>query len=95
VLVLGTNSSYCSVKNIRKNSNTYIRNNGSGTNLIDRGYRLDSPPTDDYWNLGEKIYNRSPSVDANNMVLIGWVCVTAGTPGTWEPMYVSTVSPAT
>ena len=32
------------------------------------------------WARGDKVYDSSPSAGGN----IGWVCVTAGTPGTWK-----------
>jgi hypothetical protein len=47
------------------------------------------------WSVGDFVYNSAPSVDGNNMILTGWVCTAAGTPGTWQPQYISTVSPAT
>lgn len=42
-----------------------------------------APPSDGYstWYVGDIIHNLSPAVGAN----AGWVCVTAGSPGSWEP----------
>lgn len=37
-------------------------------------------PTSGTWNVGDKVYKTNPVVGGN----IGWVCVTAGTPGTWK-----------
>jgi len=51
-------------------------------------------PTSGTWLLGDRVWNISPSVDVNNMVLDHWICTVAGTPGTWVAQYVSTVSPA-
>ncbi|MEH6784778.1 MAG: glycosyl hydrolase family 28-related protein [Alcanivorax jadensis] len=45
--------------------------------------------------LGQQAENIDPSVDANDMIVTGWRCVASGNPGTWEPIYGSTVSPAT
>lgn len=47
------------------------------------------------WRVGDRAILTNPGPDGNNMVLVGWICTTAGTPGTWSPQYVSTVSPAT
>ena len=52
-------------------------------------------PTSGDWLQGDRIYNSTPTTDANNMVLDHWVCITTGSPGTWVPQYISTVSPAT
>lgn len=53
-------------------------------------------PTAGTWRVGTFLRNsNSPSVDGNNMVLAGWLCTTAGTPGTWQTIYWSTVTPAT
>lgn len=53
-------------------------------------------PASGHYHRGAYMKNNYPlSVDANNMVLDGWICVTGGSPGTWEPVYLSTVSPAT
>ena len=57
--------------------------------------RTASAPSLGTWERGDTVYNRAPSVDVNNMVLSHWVCTVAGTPGTWTPQYLSTVSPAT
>ncbi len=38
-------------------------------------------PTIGTWPLGWIIWNSNPVAGEN----IGWVCVTGGTPGTWEP----------
>lgn len=37
-------------------------------------------PTTGTWNQGDIVFNDSPSAGGS----IGWVCVTAGTPGTWK-----------
>jgi hypothetical protein len=53
-------------------------------------------PTSGNFHPGAYVRNSNTrTVDANNMVLDGWVCVTGGAPGTWQPVYLSTVSPAT
>lgn len=37
-------------------------------------------PTTGTWRRGDRVYNRLPSAGGS----VGWVCVTAGTPGTWK-----------
>lgn len=54
-----------------------------------------APVTGGPYAVGTIFWNRLPSVDANNMIVLGWICTVAGSPGTWQPMNVSTVSPAT
>lgn len=39
-----------------------------------------TPPTAGTWEVGRRIWNASPSAAGT----VGWVCVTAGTPGTWK-----------
>lgn len=52
-------------------------------------------PTAGTWGVGDIVWNTGPTVDVSNMLILGWVCTVAGTSGTWVPMRVSTVSPAT
>jgi hypothetical protein len=52
------------------------------------------PPTSGTWQLGDFVWNAAPGVDSNSMTILGWICVTAGTPGTWVTARTSTVSPA-
>ena len=42
-------------------------------------YGSAAPSTGD-WHIGDIIYNQTPTAGGN----IGWVCTTAGTPGTWK-----------
>lgn len=37
-------------------------------------------PTTGTWGRGDKVYNTAPTPGGN----VGWVCTTAGTPGTWK-----------
>jgi hypothetical protein len=39
-----------------------------------------SVPTAGYWNQGAVVWNSAPTAGGN----VGWVCVTAGAPGTWK-----------
>lgn len=39
------------------------------------------PYTDEEWQVGDTIFNNQPNIDK----CMGWVCTTAGTPGTWTP----------
>lgn len=54
-----------------------------------------STTTSERWQEGDVVKNTSFAVDVNNMILDRWVCSAAGSPGTWQPIYVSTVTPAT
>jgi hypothetical protein len=82
-------------------SNTYSRTlslNFLGNNPIDLKYLSIVELSDDYvvnesriyanaiptqgvWEVGDTLYNSVPGTSG----VIGWVCITAGTPGTWEP----------
>jgi len=75
------------VDSFNTNISEIIKWNKDGT-IVCRG---SGTPTVGTWQSGDIIYNISPSVDSNNMVLLGWIF--DGT--NWQPMYVSTVSPAT
>lgn len=37
-------------------------------------------PTTGYWNLGDIVFNSNPTSGG----YVGFVCITAGTPGTWK-----------
>jgi hypothetical protein len=52
---------------------------GAGNNGR-RHNTLTAAPTTGEWARGDIVYNRSPSAGGN----VGWICVTAGTPGTWK-----------
>ena len=39
-----------------------------------------APPTAGTWQVGDKVWHSTPEPDGN----VGWVCVAAGTPGTWK-----------
>jgi hypothetical protein len=55
-------------------------------------------PTTGTWSVGDMIYSSAPSVDGNDMLLFGRICITGGTPSsptTHQLMYISTVTPAT
>jgi hypothetical protein len=51
-------------------------------------------PSSGTWKQGDKTVILAPTKDANNMWREGATCFVAGTPGTWENRYYSTVSPA-
>lgn len=43
--------------------------------------RMDTAaPSTGTWKVGDQVWNQTPTAGGN----IGWVCVTAGTPGTWK-----------
>jgi hypothetical protein len=43
---------------------------------------MDAAPTTGSWAVGDKVYNSSPA----SAVAMGWMCTTAGSPGTWTAM---------
>ena len=70
------------------------------TKLVVRNIeRHTSAPTVGTWSVGDTIMNSAPSI----LTKRGWVCTTAGTPGTWQnlgevepenPIYVSLIGPS-
>jgi hypothetical protein len=47
-----------------------------------------APPTTGTYQLGDVIRNSAPAVlgtAGSRYVITGWICTTAGTPGTWTP----------
>ena len=53
-----------------------LYNNGQKTDE----YRLSAAPTIGTWKVGEIVYNTAPVAGGTT----GWICTTAGTPGTWK-----------
>lgn len=51
-------------------------------------------PTSGDWPTGSFVRNSEPTVDGNNMLLLGWSCTAGGSPGTWAAVYGSNVTPA-
>lgn len=46
-------------------------------------------PTTGKWNLGDQVRNSNPSElgsAASKYVIVGWICVSPGEPGTWVQM---------
>ena len=46
-------------------------------------------PTTGAWQRGDQVRNSAPSelgTAGSKYVVLGWICVTAGTPGTWKEM---------
>ena len=56
-----------------------LRGTASG-NLQTRQMASYAVPTSGTWNRGDVVWNTQPSAGNN----IGWVCIAAGTPGTWK-----------
>jgi len=54
-----------------------------------RWYCGDAIPTSGTYNKGDRIFNPSASAAASEtaVMTIGWQCTTAGSPGTWTPIY--------
>jgi hypothetical protein len=54
---------------------------------------LTSVPTTGTWNKGDVIRNTNPSelgAAPNTYIVYGWICMVAGTPGTWEELRIPT-----
>lgn len=49
-------------------------------------------PTTDrvQYQQGDLIFNQSPRIETNKRILIGWICMESGKPGTWKPLYALT-----
>ena len=63
--------------------------------LVTLTYKLaKNPPGTGSYPAGSFVTNVAPTIDANNMVLQGWICTEGGTPGVWHPVYQSVTSPA-
>lgn len=54
----------------------------TGTSLSKRVFWLSAAPTTGTWNQGDQVWNTAPASGGTP----GWVCTTAGTPGTWKAM---------
>jgi parallel beta-helix repeat protein len=51
-----------------------------GFERIESKNRLSAAPTTGTWAVGDMVYNSTPTAGS----YLGWVCITAGTPGTWK-----------
>lgn len=54
-----------------------------------------SAPSSGAWNVGDMIYNTTPSVQGtagSQYVISGWICTSQGSPGTWQQMRMLTGS---
>jgi hypothetical protein len=84
----GTNLTEIQMTNCTKNNSVdMFYQGGTSPKLIDnvissnnaRIITGSSFPITGTWAVGDVAYNTSPSIGAN----VGWICTTAGTPGTW------------
>jgi hypothetical protein len=50
-------------------------------NFIENEKVATSPPKTGMWEHGQHLWNIEPTPGG----IIGWVCVTSGSPGTWKP----------
>lgn len=84
---------YASDLHVETSTNTRYKWNHSGgqsasqarTVTIENGLASlpsTAAPTTDVWQRGDRVINTTPSAGGP----YGWVCVTAGTPGTWRPI---------
>lgn len=62
-------------------------------NAVNGSYMWDSQgttaPTTGTWTQGQMVKNTAPSESGSagsKKVIIGWVCISSGSPGTWVPM---------
>jgi hypothetical protein len=79
---LGSSSRFIKLSNnIVRLPDLYYQATGTGwtASQLARGIGTDAPTTGT-WARGDIVYNSEPSAGGT----IGWVCVTAGTPGTWK-----------
>lgn len=86
-IVLRSVSDSVTVKAIA--ANTWVIVNQDGRTIHPRNYGTptrviwnNAAPTTDTWARGDIVWNTAPSAGGTP----GWVCVTAGTPGTWKAM---------
>jgi hypothetical protein len=73
---LGDSTTVPTVKRI--NDIEYARRNSGGKNIL----AGTAAPTTGTWVVGDTVWNTTPSAGGTP----GWVCTTAGTPGTWKAM---------
>lgn len=67
-----------------------IQQLGSLTRKVSYGT---SPPSSGTYAVDDIVYNINPTVQGTSgsqYVVLGWICISAGTPGTWVPMQVLT-----
>ena len=61
--------------------------NALSEGLVSASYTaLTSVPTSGTWSQGDFVRNKTPveaGTAASKYVVIGWICVASGTPGTW------------
>lgn len=60
------------INSLKHDSSNYIHLTRIASSLV--------APSTGSWNIGDIVYNRSPSASG----FIGWVCTAGGTPGTWK-----------
>jgi hypothetical protein len=68
---------------------------GSDTfSLIQGEWARNAIPTTGTYSQGSVLRDVSPTVSSNGFTSVGWRCTSAGTPGTWTPIYSPSVSGA-
>lgn len=58
--------------------------NSSAVPMLSRHFYATAAPTTGVWRRGDIVWNTTPSAAG----IPGWICTTAGTPGTWKAMAV-------
>jgi len=81
-IILGTNADYCRIGGNNRGegsggSYTVTQGGGAYNGRVERW--SSSKPTTGAWNIGDITWNTAP----NDGEPVGWLCVSAGTPGTW------------
>jgi parallel beta-helix repeat protein len=72
-------------------TNPFVENNTTGrtvkfnntftsAGIINGQHYGTGAPASGYWNVGDIVWNTTPTAAGT----LGWICVTAGTPGTWK-----------
>lgn len=64
-------------------TNAVVMSGASPTIFKDGLGYLSAAPTAGTWTVGQKFLNSAPSAGG----IIGWICTSAGTPGTWRPYH--------
>jgi hypothetical protein len=64
-----------------------IREFNTSANTVNKIYWGDAAPTAGTFNAGDIVWNDSPGSVSGGP--LGWLCITGGTPGTWQGIYSS------
>lgn len=80
-LLVGTNAAIDTAMGIYANHNVTIdATEPLSINNVVKAFVQSAAPTTGTWVVGDMVYNSNPAPGG----YIGWICTTAGTPGTWK-----------